>query len=155
MDQSRIWAGASLLRRIVFTRQASRAFKQGHNYWKLTLEEAIDELVTLRSDPTLSEDGRLQIVNERLHARFAAEPQTDHFVHDAHGDHVVMVSLAPSSSPAEHDIQLDMTADIEDEDPIPEWALPQNIDYDDPIPTWALPNHVVGNEIPLRQSFGL
>eukprot|EP00971_Amphidinium_carterae_P343188 6482803-Amphidinium_carterae.2 len=66
-----------------------------------------------------------------------------------------MLSIAPSSSPAEHDIQLDMTADFEDEDPIPEWALPQNIDYEDPIPSWALPNHVVGNEIPLLQSSGL
>eukprot|EP00971_Amphidinium_carterae_P343187 6482803-Amphidinium_carterae.1 len=65
LDQSRIWAGTSLIRRSVFTRQASRAFKQGHNYWRLTFEEAIDELVTLRSDPSLSENGRLQIVNER------------------------------------------------------------------------------------------
>eukprot|EP00971_Amphidinium_carterae_P116247 2302970-Amphidinium_carterae.2 len=112
LDQSRIWAGASLLRRIVFTRQASHAFKQGHNYWKLTFEEAIDELVTLRSDPALSEDGRLQIRLSMSDSR--------------RGAHVVMLSLAPSSSlPVEMDFQFDgdMPADNFDEDPIPEIGL--------------------------------
>eukprot|EP00971_Amphidinium_carterae_P345762 6486889-Amphidinium_carterae.1 len=134
LDQSRIWAGASLLRRILFTRQASRAFKQGHNYWKLTFEEIIDELVMLRSDPALSEVGRLEIVNERLHSRFAADPQSVHFVQDS-----------KDGQPVE----------LIDEDPIPEWALPQNIDFEDPIPAWALPTNLEVSEPPLRQSFGL
>eukprot|EP00971_Amphidinium_carterae_P256479 5092496-Amphidinium_carterae.1 len=67
-----------------------------------------------------------------------------------------MLSIAPSSSFVENDLQIgDLPVDDNDEDPIPEWALPQNIDFDDPIPSWALPNHVVENDIPLRQSFGL
>eukprot|EP00971_Amphidinium_carterae_P282774 5614026-Amphidinium_carterae.2 len=121
LDQSRIWAGASLLRRILFTRQASRAFKQGHNYWKLTFEEAIDELVALRVDPPLSEAARIEIVNDRLGSRLAAEPQNS-FVQDSGGAYVVMMSLAPSSSLENLDV----------EDPIPPWALPGNLDVIEP-----------------------
>eukprot|EP00971_Amphidinium_carterae_P082770 1637554-Amphidinium_carterae.1 len=44
MDDARTWAGMSLLRRKTFSRPASRNFKQGHNYWKMAFDEAVEEL---------------------------------------------------------------------------------------------------------------
>eukprot|EP00971_Amphidinium_carterae_P032529 640537-Amphidinium_carterae.1 len=58
MDDARTWAGMSLLRRKTFSRQASRSFKQGHNYWKMTFDEAVEELVVLRCDPPLTMEAR-------------------------------------------------------------------------------------------------
>eukprot|EP00971_Amphidinium_carterae_P135637 2687330-Amphidinium_carterae.2 len=138
LDQSRIWAGASMLRRVLFTRQASIAFKQGHNYWRLTFEEVIDELIALRVDPPLSEQTRIEIVNDRLASLIAAEPDRNPIVRDTVGDYVVMMSFAPSSSsmletPA---LAAQPPPVAEEEDPIPAWALPCNMDEDE------IPPHV-------------
>eukprot|EP00971_Amphidinium_carterae_P352129 6492444-Amphidinium_carterae.2 len=140
MDEARTWAGMSLLRRKTFSRQASRNFRQGHNYWKMTFDEVVEELVVLRSDPPLTMEARQRFIE--VHCGSSSGASSSFPMASSSGDFsvsVTMLEVPPPPPPLPHIQFLP-----QDDDDIPTWvtdyeraiANVTKVDEEE-IPSWA------------------